>query len=286
VEETKMHRRLSVLAITAVMALSIAAPAAAITNGQPDGDNHPYVGLLVFDSAPGVPAWRCSGALIAPTVVLTAGHCTDGAVAARIWFYEDVTYDHVPFPLYPYGGAGSGAVEGTPHTNPNYRSADNPYGGGNGLPAFSYRDVGVVVLDESVTGVGHAVLPSAGLVDELKPKAKIDFVGYGVSVQVMDPRGERPKDRWTGPRTRMYAPSELVSGKFVHSAEYMKLALNPGGGSGGTCFGDSGGPDLVRGENTVLAVNSYVTNSNCGGVGYAARVDVPEVLDWVNSFLD
>jgi hypothetical protein len=63
----------------------------------------------------------------------------------------------------------------------------------------------------------------------------------------------------------------------------MKLALNPGGGSGGTCFGDSGGPDLLGGTNTVLAVNSYVTNVNCSGVGYSARVDIPEVLAWINA---
>ena len=81
-------------------------------------------------------------------------------------------------------------------------------------------------------------------------------------------------------------PSELVSGKFVHSAEYMRLALNPGGGSGGTCFGDSGGPNLLGGTSTVLAVNSYVTNANCSGVGYSARVDIPEVLTWIGTFLD
>jgi hypothetical protein len=85
---------------------------------------------------------------------------------------------------------------------------------------------------------------------------------------------------------RMYAPSEMVSGKFVHSAEFMRLALNPGGGSGGTCFGDSGGPDLLGGTDTVLAVNSYVTNINCSGVGYSSRVDIQEILDWINTFLD
>ena len=79
----------------------------------------------------------------------------------------------------------------------------------------------------------------------------------------------------------MFAPSETVSGKFVHSASFMKLALNPGGGSGGTCFGDSGGPDLVKGTTTVLAVNSYVTNVNCSGVGYSERVDIPAVLSWI-----
>jgi hypothetical protein len=136
--------------IVLTLLLVSAGVALAITNGVPDGDNHPYVGLLIFDSAPGTPAWRCSGALIAPTMVLTAGHCTDGAVAARFWAYEDVTYDHFPFPLYPYGGPGSGAVEGMAYTNPDYRSPDNSYGGGNGLPAFSYRDVGVVVLNEPI----------------------------------------------------------------------------------------------------------------------------------------
>src|SRR5512141_1500936 len=96
----------SILALALV--LSMVGAASAITNGVPDAGRHPYVGLLVFDAAPGVPGWRCSGSLIAPNVVLTAGHCTDGAVAARVWFDEDVTYDNVPFPLYPYGGPGSG----------------------------------------------------------------------------------------------------------------------------------------------------------------------------------
>jgi hypothetical protein len=69
------------------------------------------------------------------------------------------------------------------------------------------------------------------------------------------------------------------------TAPVSEVALNASGGSGGTCFGDSGGPDLLGGTNTVLAVNSYVTNVNCSGVGYSARVDVPEVLEWIEGFL-
>jgi hypothetical protein len=148
------NKRVAVAVVAAlVLVLGISGGASAITNGEPDAGRHPYVGLLVFDAElpDGTigPAWRCSGALIAPNVVLTAGHCTDGAVAARIWFAEDVTYDAVPFPLYPYGGAGSGAIEGTPYTHPKYRSEESPYNN-NGLSGFSYRDVGIVVLGESV----------------------------------------------------------------------------------------------------------------------------------------
>jgi hypothetical protein len=284
-----MKKIVIAVVFTLVLVVGVFGIASAITNGRPDGGNHPYVGLLVFDDAPGHPAWRCSGALIAPNVVLTAGHCTEGAVAARFWTYEDVTYNHVPYPLYPYGGPGSGAVEGVAHTNPKYRSPENPYGGGNGLPAYSYRDTGIVVLDEPIVMDKYAALPTAGLVDTLKNKTHIDFVGYGVQDQAQIPGNQLPQPppyyRWEGPRVRMYAPSELVSGNFVHSAEYLRLALNPGGGSGGTCFGDSGGPDLLGGTNIVLGVNSYVTNVNCAGNGYSARVDIPEVLDWIDTFM-
>jgi hypothetical protein len=286
----KGKKTLTVAVALLILVVGTAGIAGAITNGQPDGDNHPYVGLLVFDYAPGAPGWRCSGALIAPDVVLTAGHCTDGAVAARIWFDEDVTYDNIPYPLYPFGGPGSGAIEGTPYTNPKYRSEENPYGGGNGLPAFSYRDVGIVVLAEPVDMDEMAELPEAGLADTLKNKTGVDLVGYGVQVQAQIPGNELPQpppyNRWTGPRVRLYAPSEMVSGNFVFSPEYLRLSMNPGGGTGGSCFGDSGGPDLLGGTNTVLAVNSFVTNINCSGVGYSSRVDIPEVLEWINSFLD
>jgi hypothetical protein len=285
----KGKKTLTVAVALLILVLGTAGIAGAITNGEPDNGRHPYVGLLVFDYAPGAPGWRCSGALIAPDVVLTAGHCTDGAVAARIWFDEDVTYDNIPFPLYPYGGPGSGAIEGTPYTNPKYRSEENPYGGGNGLPAFSYRDVGIVVLDEPVDVGGTAELPEAGLIDTLKNKTDVDLVGYGVQVQAQIPGNQLPQpppyNRWTGPRVRLYAPSQVVSGNFVFSPEYLRLSMNPGGGSGGTCFGDSGGPDLLGGTDTVLAVNSFVTNINCSGVGYSSRVDIPEVLDWITGFL-
>jgi trypsin len=74
----------------------------------------------------------------------------------------------------------------------------------------------------------------------------------------------------------------LIQSNNVWSAEFIKLTANPAGGKGGLCFGDSGGPDVVSGTNIVIAVNTYLTNGNCAGVTYSNRVDLQEVLDFIN----
>jgi len=266
-----------VLLIAAVVLGVLLGPfgvAFAITNGQPDGDGHPYVGLAVFDDANG-PAWRCSGALLSPTVFLTAGHCTDGAVAARVWFDKVVEGN----PEYPFSGDTS--FDGIPYTNPDFCS-----GCGNGLPGFAYRDVGVVVLTEPVpTGMvdEYVELPEPGLVDTLENKTDLTVVGYGVQEQI---HGGGPPYWGVSLKVRLVASSQLIAANFVHSDEFIKVTLNPGQDKGGTCFGDSGGPDLLEDSDTVLAVNSYVTNYNCAGVGYSSRIDIAQVLEWINEFLD
>lgn len=298
-----MKMRMTLLVLAGV--LLFGASASAITNGQPDGDNHPYVGLMVALDEDGVPLWRCSGSLLSTTVFLTAAHCTEAPAAqVEVWFDEgpvpfDPDYlaaleadedgvvscnDSEDFDGYPC----QGDADGTPHPNPDWCPSCAP-----GLVGFSHRDVGVVVftspLSTSVVSE-YANLPSAGLVDTLPNKTTADFVGYGVQVQAKIPGSLVPKPppffRWTGPRIRLHATGELISGNFKLSGEFIRFSLSPGGGSGGTCFGDSGGPDLLGGTNTVLAVNSFVTNFNCSGVGYSQRVDIPEVLAWITSFMD
>src|SRR5437773_268601 len=70
-----------------------------ISNGALDGNAHPAVVLIIMDIA-GKPAFRCSRTIIAPKLVLTAGHCAGepGEFSGlRIFNEADVQDD----PTYP-----------------------------------------------------------------------------------------------------------------------------------------------------------------------------------------
>src|SRR5215218_3189589 len=140
-----MTKTLTLFAVL-VTALALAVgPAGAITDGTLDGNAHPYVGLMVAQDSRGNPLWRCSGTLIAPKLFLTAGHCTEAPAAkAQIWFASDVE-SGIPGNGYPFTGEASGKT----YTHPNYDPS-----------AFFLRDLGVVVLKNSVTDKGYGRLPT------------------------------------------------------------------------------------------------------------------------------
>lgn len=269
----------TIFLMASIVVTAFSGVAYAITgNYEKDNGRHPYVCLVVFDDAPGHPAWRTTGELISRTVVLTAGHGTNGAVAARIWVDENVQGN----PDYPKGGPSS--YEGLPYTMPGF----GYYVNNKGLVGFVNNDVGIVVLSKpvpsSVVSV-YGLLPTLRTVDSLPVGTDVTFVGYGVQYQVTPKNNGGPYNAWTGVKERFDASAELLSTDFAINSDFIKCSANAAQGKGGTAFGDSGGPVLLGGTNTILALTSFGANSNCAGVGYYYRIDQADVLSFIHGFV-
>jgi len=243
-------------AVSALLALSY--PAQAVTYGELDGDGHPYVGILVFDQGGG-PAWRCTGTLLAPRVVLTAGHCTYGAEAGRIWFENDVTDTGATG--YPFPG-GTSIEAFAILTHPDY----NP-------GAFVLHDAGVVILSEPVYMDEYGALPDPGLLDGVSTRRGLQNqlftpVGYGL-------QGVKPV--YQADRVRYRADVMLIGIKGtagIPQGSSVMFSNNHGRkATGGTCFGDSGGPIFWYDSNIIVAVTSFGLNQNCKGTGGGYRID-------------
>lgn len=267
------HKKATVLVAALLLLTALILPVAAVNFGEPDGNDHPYVGLLVFDTD-GSPSHRCSGTLLSSTVLLTAGHCTVGTSGGRVWFEADVE-SGIPGNGYPFGG-GTSIEFSEIHTHPDYN--DN---------AFYLYDVGVVILSEPVEFDTYGILADVGLLDELSTargnkNQMFTVVGYGLQSVVPSLQADRVRYRGDVKLISVNGTAGIPKGT---SASFTNSPGN-GNGSGGTCFGDSGGPVFHGDSNVVAAVTSYGLNSNCAGTGGGYRVDTQDDQAFINSFLD
>lgn len=255
-------------AALAALAWCIAAPAGAVTNGELDGNGHPQVGLMVAKDVDGNPLWRCSGTLVRKDLFLTAGHCTDApAYQAEIWFNPDEA--SIRASGYPHTG---GQTRGRTITHPKYDPA-----------AFTRYDVGVVVLSTPVAGVVYARLPQRGELNQLaraRGLKDLGFTAVGYGLQQSSPVDERV----VRALNRMVATPHLLQINAPGFTGDFSLLLSNNHASGGTCFGDSGGPNFIGNSNVVGGVTSYGLNGNCAGTGGVYRLDTSDALDWLATF--
>jgi V8-like Glu-specific endopeptidase len=261
-----MKKATIALLLAAVLILSTFGMAGAITDGELDGDGHPYVGIMVAQDAGGNPMWRCSGTLISENVFLTAGHCTESPAAhVEIWFYNneaDIRANGYPF---------TGQVGGTPHVHPEYYDAP-----------FFVHDVGVVVLDAPYPMAEYGVLPALDQLDALKTNRgtqDVTFTAVGYGLQQINPVFVESR------LDRMVATPHLIQINVPGFTGDFSLLLSNNHSTGGTCFGDSGGPNFLGDSNVVAGVTSFGINGNCAGTGGVFRMDRADVLEFVNSFL-
>lgn len=86
-------------------------------------------------------------------------------------------------------------------------------------------------------------------------------------------------------KVRMVATPKLNQINVPGFTGSFSLLLSNNAHTGGTCFGDSGGPNFLGDSNVVAGVTSFGINGNCAGTGGVFRMDRQNVLDFVGGFL-
>lgn len=241
--------------------------ASAITYGFVDSNNsfRNTGAFIVKSPSTGEIFPICSGTMITANVFLTASHCTDfftKELAPEGW----VAYVSLDQSI-PFGSLTSNKTEllAVSHvvTNPNYNQSQSDSG-----------DIAVLILERNVR-VTPATLPACGLLDQLVAQnglknAVFTNAGYGVQNRVVS--GGVPFFQDLNPIPRMFSFSSFNS----LNGGYLRLSQNPSTGNGGTCFGDSGGPNFltVNGQQLIVAI-TITGDSVCRSTNVDYRLDTP-----------
>jgi hypothetical protein len=291
-----MNKKLlfTVLSTIAILAVAVS-PVYAITGNFVEDFEHPFVGLAVFYDANGEFLWRCSGSLLSPTVFLTAGHCADtegGAVTARIYFQQDAGVNYDPATqLDPVTGYPEYCAEGTLGVTCATVSEGNIYNYGftGSLTIPQTHDLGILILDQPIRLDEYGQLPEPNFLDQFATSRGTQDIlftasGYGLTYKEQIHNG-KPNISY---RERLMAEATLVNLRSAWNAGFNLQTNGNGAGKGGTCNGDSGGPVFFGdySSNLIVGVTSFGLNSLCRGTDFAYRIDQPDVLAWIQSFLD
>lgn len=279
----RLARSAAVAAATTTLVAGTALAASAITGGTEDTANtYKNVGMIAFyeDGA----RYRCTASLVTSTVLLTAAHCTAGVTGKVAVTFDPVVAEQPPAPLPKaedpskgYTGTESTAYAfGTAHAHPDYS---------NFTDMKNWNDVGVVVLDKPVNDIPTVKLAPPNYLDQFTPnllnKELFRIVGYGTEVrQDAAANGNMKPTPMSYPIVRRYADSP--GQKLTDQILQTNGNENDNRGTGGSCFGDSGGPTFNGGYQ--VTVTSYGYTNNCRYLDGLQRVDIPVVQNWLATY--
>lgn len=246
-------RRLAAAAALLVTTFMIAGPVSAITNGTPTGNRYPNVGGLVSPTQYSDGTWiYCSGTLISPTVFLTAAHCGENGERVAVTFDPDYV-------------AGDKLYYGTFYSDPLYNQAQN-----------DPHDIAVVVFDKAVTGITPAQLPEAGSLSNLSSSQTFTSVGYGAYEVTRGPGGH----------SYLYNDVRMVATGTLNATNksWLRISMNPSTGNGGTCYGDSGGPNFL-GTTGIIAGITITGDAVCRSTNVVYRLDTESARAFLGQYV-
>ena len=273
-----MHKYIVSIVLALVISLSPVKNALAISNGEPDGNQHPMVGAMFadFDGDGAISDFEliCSGSYAGPSedglydVFLTAGHCLAFTPAAGITqlyvsFDNEVLDADGPADLIP--------------------SADFFWDPSFGQNRGDLHDLGVILLPSgSVQGIQAVQLPTAGYLDELKRAGtlkdiNVENVGYGVVPIWKQPGGTQ--FLFDGVRKTSTSPI-----KGLTQSNVLYIMNHDATGLGGVCFGDSGSPQFIPNSLLIISVTSG-GDGNCRSNNYNYRLDTSAARNFLGQFL-
>ena len=152
----------------------------------------------------------------------------------------------------------------------------------SGIPDNGYPYEGVVVLHKPYRLKTYATLPNEDALDRLKPSASTTFTAVGYGLQQAFPDAAAWKEN--NIKVRMVAYPHLLQINTGFTGD-GSLVLSNNTNTGGTCFGDSGGPNFIGNSNVIGGVTSFGINGTCGGTGGVYRIDRFVDLDWLYGFI-
>lgn len=212
--------------------------------------------LVYFQWTAGNAYGECSGVLVGPRAVLTAGHCARTPQFGRHRIRQVRIGNNRARTV-------TRAVSRV-RIHPGY-DPDEPQRG---------NDLAVIVLQRAITA--RAPVALGQVADEPPQGVQVELLGYGVTVAGQLPdRARRPRFV----RLEMLSPFNCASGDVDAFAATRWCAASP---TAGTCAGDSGGPALVRranGREVVIGTVSF-------GVEEAPCASAVTVLTRVSAFRD
>jgi hypothetical protein len=242
--------------LVAAAGAALATPAAFAVAGEPEPVKPLIVGgvdatetysfMAHLDAKmPGEGGWGCGAVLIRPTWIITARHCVTGNNDAQ------VPAGNLTFRI------------GTLQENSGGSLAK-----GKRVIRHAAADTALVELTAPVSEQPIDIAPSAPVGSALR------IIGWGC---IKDPNCE-------GPDVLQQLDTSILADRTCGGGTNNICVNNPDGWRG-ACYGDSGGPAVIRsGSRWVLAGNTSGGTSAICGQGPSVYVDLPNQRAWIESF--